>query len=133
MNDPFSSSDSLERNLPMIAADVLPYWSSEILAHWNMVDRLLIYMPVPFPLTQFEVPTGLEVPSLDWPINLVFGAGGTRWGRITGIGVGLSEGRGRQQIWRMDYHDAHPENDDLEYWTDKPFHYHVLGWNAGNE
>jgi hypothetical protein len=75
-----------------------------------------------------ELNTKLKFPKPGLPIVLVFGAGGSRSGRITGLGIGLTGGA-EKQIWRMDFHHPHPEPQDIDYWQSGPFHSHVSGWS----
>ena len=64
-------------------------------------------------------------------INFAFGAGteekkSKKVGGVIGMGVGFKGNRVANQIWRMDYHDMHPNGQDLAQWSSWPFHYHVI-------
>ena len=106
-------------------------WGPWMVASGKNVDRLVIYMPTVPSVLYFE--TKIPKPSrLKVDFVLGFGAGSeektnkNKAGRLTG--VGLKGDRLSKQIWRMDIHPAHDirGTGDHAYFTDPPFHYHVL-------
>jgi hypothetical protein len=108
-------------------------WGPWMVANGKNIDRFVIYMPtapgIPYFETKIPTPSRLKV-----DLALGFGAGSedkankNKAGRLTGVGVGLKGDRLSKQIWRMDIHPAHEirGTGDYAYFTDPPFHYHVM-------
>ena len=83
-------------------------------------------MPCPFAMAKRPILIG-TFPGTSMKDYLIFGAGGDRKGRVTGVEV--LQGGKWNQLWRMDYHTAHaPSDKDFDDWKSKnnpQFSYHV--------
>ena len=109
----------------------LLWWPEKLaLEHGRVPDALGIDLPVPVPFPKTPLPLG-NIPGTKLKGYLILGAGGSRWGRVTGLeveyGPNVTAPSSWEQVWRMDFHGAHEESGkDLANWSSGPFHYHVL-------
>ncbi len=117
--------DSLRRNMGEILGAARSHWIGTFIAHGSQLKAFLLYMPVLVPMTEIPIDTGIgSLLKLPFKVKLIFGAGGNRWGLITGMGMQFGEMR--KQVWRMDFHGGHDDNSkDLTVINDLPFHYHI--------
>ena len=117
----------LEDNMEeRVIPSVLEHWPAKLMVAGQMPDAIGIDMPVPVPMPKTAVPVG-SIPGVKLKGYFIFGAGGSKWGRVTGV-----EARQKNQwlqLWRMDYHPGHDSSQgDFDYWVsphNKSFHYHV--------
>ena len=118
-------TNDLETNLPRIIEGVVLWWPGKLLAeHGRPPDAFGIDLPVPFPMAKIALPIG-KLPDTSLKGYVIFGAGGSRWGRVTGLEVQYAGEW--EQVWRMDFHGAHDVGGkDLDNWSSTIFHYHIL-------
>jgi hypothetical protein len=116
----------LEDNLPRIVEETLLHWPTKLATKYGrMPDAVGIDMPLLVPTgTLPPIPFG-KLPDTNIKLDLIFGASGNRWGRVTGVEV--QYGETWQQLWRMDFHGDHGKGGaDYDYWPGRPpFTYHI--------
>ena len=117
--------DLAENMEARVIPSVLAHWPAKLALTGQMPDAIGIDMPVPVPMTKTPVSIG-SIPGVRVKAYFLFGAGGSKWGRVTGVEVRQKDKW--LQIWRMDYHDDHDSQGDFDYWPSRNglFHYHVL-------
>jgi RHS repeat-associated protein len=125
-------SDNLIENAPKILMNATPVWGAFITANYSNIENFAVYLPhagFKFPGGPREIPTGLKVPGISKPVKLVVGNSGSRRFRITGAGIHFGRKLGLKQIWRMDFHGLHPnEENNPSSWRSGPnniFQYHI--------